>query len=405
MKTMPFAGRIRAVLAATALSSLGACASLPRTPYTASESAAAEVAGIPGARIFADVPLERYATFMGTRPPRSRPFTYLALSGGGGDGAYGAGVLNGWSAAGTRPEFSLVSGVSTGALIAPFAFLGAAYDPVLTEIYTSGVASSLVANPSLANVLFGSGLFGDQRLRDLVGRYVTTDLLAAVANEHAKGRRLLVMTTNLDAKRAMVWNMGTIAASGASNAAALFRDVLTASASVPAVFRPQLLDVQAEGRLHQELHVDGAVVAPVFILPQAALVGDRIRGAPGKADFYVLMNGRIDPEFEIVRAETLPIVQQTLATGAQARSSASLAAAYAFAASHRAGFHLAYIDGAAPRPTTVDGFEVSYMRSLYEAGFEKARSGTAWRSRVPLTAPGDVAISVGAPRRGPGSEF
>ncbi|WP_246691720.1 patatin-like phospholipase family protein, partial [Methylobacterium sp. WL12] len=135
---MPFAGRIRAVVAATALSSLGACASLPRTPYTASESAAAEVAGIPGARIFADVPLERYATFMGTRPPRSRPFTYLALSGGGGDGAYGAGVLNGWSAAGTRPEFSLVSGVSTGALIAPFAFLGAAYDPVLTEIYTSG---------------------------------------------------------------------------------------------------------------------------------------------------------------------------------------------------------------------------------------------------------------------------
>ncbi|GJE60763.1 hypothetical protein MPOCJGCO_2879 [Methylobacterium trifolii] len=213
------------------------------------------------------------------------------------------------------------------------------------------------------------------------------------------------MTTNLDAKRAMVWNMGTIAASGAPNAAALFRDVLTASASVPAVFRPQLLDVQAEGRLHQELHVDGAVVAPVFILPQAALVGDRIRGAPGKADFYVLMNGRIDPEFEIVRAETLPIVQQTLATGAQARSSASLAAAYAFAASHRAGFHLAYIDGAAPRPTTVNGFEVSYMRSLYLAGFGKARSGTAWRSTVPLTAPGDVASSVGAPRRGPGSEF
>ncbi|GJE60762.1 hypothetical protein MPOCJGCO_2878 [Methylobacterium trifolii] len=170
MKTMPFAGRIRAVLAASALSSLGACASLPRTPYTASESAAAEVAGIPGARIFADVPLDRYATFMGTQPPRSRLFTYLALSGGGDDGAYGAGVLNGWSAAGTRPEFSLVSGVSTGALIAPFAFLGAAYDPVLTEIYTSGVASSLVANPSLANVVFGSELFGDQRLRDLVGR-------------------------------------------------------------------------------------------------------------------------------------------------------------------------------------------------------------------------------------------
>lgn len=401
MKTSQVARCLRTVAAATILSTLGACASLPRVAYTASSSATAEVTGIPGARIFADVPLERYATFMGTRLPRSKPFTYLALSGGGGDGAYGAGILNGWSATGKRPEFTLVSGVSTGALIAPFAFLGAAYNPVLTEIYTSGVASSLVANPSLANVVFGSGLFGDQRLRDLVARYVTPDLLEAVASEHAKGRRLLVMTTNLDAKRAMVWNMGTIAASGAPNAAALFRDVLTASASVPAVFQPQLLDVQSEGRTHQELHVDGAVVAPVFIVPQAALVGERIRGAPGKADFYVLMNGRIDPEFETARTNTLSIVQQTLATGAQARSAASVAAAYAFAKSHKAGFHLAYIDGDAPRPTTADGFEVSYMRSLYEAGFAKSRAGAAWRSNVPFTRAGDVADLVGTPRPSP----
>ncbi len=122
--------------------------------------------------------------------------------------------------------------MSTGALIAPFAFLGPAYDPVLTEIYTSGVAESLVKNPSVVNVLFSSGLFGDDRLRDLVGRYVTPDLLTAVAAEHAKGRRLLVLTTNLDAKRAMIWNMGVIAASGAPNAVALFGDVLTASASM-----------------------------------------------------------------------------------------------------------------------------------------------------------------------------
>ena len=72
-------------------------------------------------------------------------------------------------------------------------------------------------------MLFGSGLFGDGRLRDLIGRYVTPDLLAAVAAEHAKGRRLLVVTANLDAQRAVIWNMGAIAASGAPNAVALFR--------------------------------------------------------------------------------------------------------------------------------------------------------------------------------------
>jgi predicted acylesterase/phospholipase RssA len=183
---------------------LGACASVPRQDYTAAEAQVAEVAGIPNARVFADASAGMLEAMMAAPGARTGPFAYLALSGGGGDGAYGAGVLKGWSESGTRPEFSLVSGVSTGALMAPFAFLGPAYDPLLEDIYTSGIASTLVKDPSLVNVVFGSGLFGDGRLRDLVGRYVTPDLLAAVAAEHAKGRRLLVVTTNLDSKRAMI---------------------------------------------------------------------------------------------------------------------------------------------------------------------------------------------------------
>lgn len=375
---------IRVLMLATTLA-LGACASVPRQAYTAAEAQVAEVAGIPNARTFADAPVETLGAMMAAPGARARPFAYLALSGGGGDGAYGAGVLKGWSESGTRPEFSLVSGVSTGALTAPFAFLGPAYDPVLDEIYTSGVATTLVKDPSLVNVVFGSGLFGDGRLRDLVGRYVTPDLLAAVAAEHAKGRRLLVVTTNLDSKRAMIWNMGAIAASGAPNAAALFRDVLTASASVPAVFPAQLLDVEAAGRGFQELHVDGAVVTPVFTVPQAVIANGRGRVTTSpKADIYVLMNGRIEPDFEVVRNETLSIVEQTLTTGSQARSRASLAATYAFARANRIAFHLTYIDDAAPRTTTAKGFDTAYMRSLYRVGYEKARSGAAWQDTVPV---------------------
>ncbi|MCB4805903.1 patatin-like phospholipase family protein [Methylobacterium brachiatum] len=369
----------------TATLALGACASVPRQPYTAAEAQAAEVAGIPNARAFADASVATLTAMMAAPGARARPFAYLALSGGGGDGAYGAGVLKGWSEAGTRPEFSLVSGVSTGALTAPFAFLGPAYDPVLEEIYTSGVASTLVKDPNLVNVVFGSGLFGDGRLRDLVGRYVTPDLLAAVAAEHAKGRRLLVVTTNLDSKRAMIWNMGVIAASGAPNAAALFRDVLTASASVPAVFPAQLLDVEAAGHGFQELHVDGSVVTPVFTVPQAVIANGRGHvSAPTKADIYVLMNGRIEPDFELVPDDTLSIVKETVATGSQARSRASLAATYAFARANRIGFHLTYIDGAAPRTTAAKGFDTAYMRSLHRIGYEKARSGTAWQDTVPV---------------------
>src|SRR4051812_1624759 len=232
-------GWLRGLLALGLAGHLAACSSVPRTSYTAEQASFASVPGIPAARAFADASTETFSEMAGRPEARRQAFTYLALSGGGGDGAYGAGIINGWTASGTRPEFSLVSGVSTGALIAPFAFLGPAYDSYLTEFYTSGVAETLVQSPSLTNVLFGSGLFGDGRLRDLIGRYVTADLLAAIAAEHAKGRRLLVVTTNLDSQRAVIWNMGAIAANGAPNAVDLFRDVLTASASIPAVFPPQ----------------------------------------------------------------------------------------------------------------------------------------------------------------------
>src|SRR5712664_540367 len=174
---------------------LAGCSSLPRTPYTAPDAASSTVLDLGGLRVYADEPA---STFLKTNVSfRAGPLSYLALSGGGADGAYGAGVLNGWTAAGTRPEFSAVSGVSTGALIAPFAFLGPAYDATLRDVYTSGIAESLIDSPNIINVLFRSGLFGNTHLRELVARYIGQDMLGAIAAEHAKGRRLLIVTTNL----------------------------------------------------------------------------------------------------------------------------------------------------------------------------------------------------------------
>ncbi len=360
-----------------------ACSSLPRTAYTKAEAETATVPGMVGVRAYADATAAEFVTMTAGPQRKRQAFSYLALSGGGGDGAYGAGVLNGWTASGTRPDFTIVSGVSTGALIAPFAFLGPAYDPYLTEIYTSGVAGSLVQGASLANVLFGSGLFGDGRLRDLIARYVTPDLLRAVAEEHAKGRRLLVVTTNLDSQRAVIWNMGAIAASGAPNAVSLFTDVLTASASIPAVFPPQLLDVQAEGRAFQEMHVDGSVVTPVFTLPQSFLVRDgRIKSA-GKADIFVVINGRLEPEFEVTKNNTLSIVEKSFTTASRARSRATLVATDAFANRNGIGFNLTYIDERAPQTTTARGFDTGYMRSLYQFGYETGRTGQFWHRDVP----------------------
>ncbi|MBP1182488.1 patatin-like phospholipase family protein [Methylobacterium sp. PvR107] len=375
--------RLRALVALGLAAQVGACGSVPRGSYTADQAAFASVPGIPGARVYADASVETIAELAANPQRRSSGFTYLALSGGGGDGAYGAGVLNGWTASGKRPEFTLVSGVSTGALIAPFAFLGAAYDPYLTEFYTSGVAGELVASPNLANVLFGSGLFGDGRLRSLIDRYVTSDLIRAVAEEHAKGRRLLVVTTNLDSQRAVIWNMGAIAASGVPNARELFRDVLAASASIPAVFPPQFIDVSAGDARFQEMHVDGSVVTPVFTLPQSLLLRDgRIRTG-GKAEIYVVINGRLEPDFEVTKDNTLSIVERSFTTASRARSRATLTATYALARSNGIGFNLTYIDENGPKASAAKGFDTAYMRALYEAGLEKGRSGTLWQHTVP----------------------
>ncbi|TXM92395.1 patatin-like phospholipase family protein [Methylobacterium sp. WL116] len=390
-------GWLRGCLALAVAAQLAACSSVPRIPYTAAEAAVAGVPGIPGARVFSDASVETFTEMASTPQNKRQGFSYLALSGGGGDGAYGAGVLNGWSASGTRPEFSLVSGVSTGSLIAPFSFLGSSYDSYLTDIYTSGIASTLVQSPSVVNVLFGSGLFGDGRLRNLVGRYVNADLLAAIAAEHAKGRRLLVVTTNLDSQRATIWNMGAIAASGAPNALDLFRDVLTASASIPAVFPPQLIDVQAEGRAFQELHVDGSVVTPVFTLPQALLLRDKRLATGQKGRIYVIINGRLEPEFDVAQNNTLAIVGRSFTTASRARSRQTLAATYAFARENGVGFNLTYIPEDGPKLTTPDGFSTTYMRNLYVAGFERAKTGRFWESTVPA-APLTKAIASAATR-------
>ena len=159
---------------------------MPRMSYDAADAPSARVLDLTELRRYADEPASTFRQDRQQAVLRG-PRTYLALSGGGADGAYGAGVLNGWTEAGTRPTFSIVSGVSTGALIAPFAFLGPGHDATLRHLYTSGVAESLLDTPNPFNAIFGAGLFGNTRLRELVANYIDANFVAAVAAEHAKG--------------------------------------------------------------------------------------------------------------------------------------------------------------------------------------------------------------------------
>ncbi len=366
---------------------LGGCASSPRMAFTEAEEMAASPPGTPGIRYWADAPA---GAFQGARhvvAEPGRPFVYLALSGGGGGGAYGAGVLNGWTRSGTRPQFTMVSGVSTGALIAPFAFLGPDYDATLTRMYTSGDAARLIGHPNVFGPIFGPALFGRARLRRMVERYLDDDLLKAIAREDQKGRRLEVVTTNLDAQRAVIWDMGAIADIGGPKALRLFRDVLAASASLPVVFAPQLIEVEANGRTFQELHTDGTVSAPIYTLPDAILFGHKTitagGGQPGGGApvLYVIVNGRLDPGFKVLPNTAIAIAAQSFVTMNRVGAKAVLAQTYDAARREGFGFHVTYIGADLPEQGG-SGFETAAMRRVYGYGYEKALSGAFWITKL-----------------------
>src|ERR1700733_2022983 len=365
---------------------LAGCSSLPRTAYTASDAASSTVLDLGELRRYADEPASAFKADVNSR---AGPLSYLALSGGGADGAYGAGVLNGWTAAGTRPRFSVVSGVSTGALIAPFAFLGPAYDTTLREVYTSGIAESLLDTPSIVHALFGSGLFGNTHLRELVARYVGQDMLAAIAAEHAKGRDLLIVTTDLDTQRTAVWDMGRIAEIRTPQALSLFRDVMAASASIPLVFPPMMIDAEANGNHFQEMHVDGGVTAPVLTLPEAFILrnGAFVRGV--RINIYILINNKVERDFKLVPNSTIDIAARASASVTKTQTRSILYETFDFARRNNFGFNLTYIDKGFPSSGS-SGFETNYMRSLYQYGYDRAKTGNFW---VKVPPPDDVSSS------------
>lgn len=376
----------RSMVAVVLASSVGGCALKPRVPYTAQEAAhAAPVGyeGLDGIRVWLDGNVPNPHEF-GPRVTSGKGTTYLALSGGGGNGAYGAGILNGWSKSGTRPKFTAVSGVSTGALIAPFAFLGPAYDDRLRAIYTEGDAQALVEAPDLAMTIFGTSLFGSTRLLDLVSRYVDADFVEAIAREHRAGRRLYVVTTNIDSKRGVVWNVGAIAVSERPDRVELIRKVLAASASVPLAFSPVLIDAQADGHQFQEMHADGNVTTSVFTLPLQYLSAQRKTRLSG-GTIYILMNTTVEPEFSVVDNSTLKIVGASIATLTTQKALEDLAATYAYTKANKVDFNLTSIDPAVA-VSGAQSFDTAYMRRLYQIGYDTAVSGNFWQKTPPVVA-------------------
>ena len=265
------------------------------------------------------------------------PLNVLVLSGGGGGVAFGAGALVGWSRTGTRPDFQIVTGVSAGALLAPLAFLGPKWDAAVTEAF-SGATTRDLLQPRWIDALFGASVYRGKPLVDFVNRYVNDELLRAVAAESARGRLLLVATTDLDHERTVIWDMGRIAAEGGDRGRRLFRDVLVASASAPGVFPPVLIRVQEAGVEFDEMHVDGGTTVPLFIAPtMAARTPEEISGLQG-ANVYVIVNGQLGGPAVTTPLRTVSIVRRGV--NAALESSSRAAVEIALSASNQAGMAL-----------------------------------------------------------------
>ena len=391
-----------AALAVGIASFLAGCTTLPRNAVPVALMAEATIPGQPQVRAGAgriDEAMSRdlALSFKQESPAQFPPgadgvvrYAHLAISGGGANGAFGAGFLNGWTKTGTRPVFKIVTGVSTGALMAPFAFIGPAYDGALREFYTTTASRNIFQALSILPQLLGGESFADSTpLRLLIEQHVDAEVLRQVAQAHAAGRRLYMGTADLDSQRFIVWNMGLIAASGRPEALALFRLVMLASASIPVAFPPVLFQVEAAGQRFDEMHVDGGVGANVFysggVFSFSAAREGVGRGA-GRETIFIIHNGQLLPVPRPTTRSVRGIALRSFESAGKAAFVGDLFRIYAIAVREQADFNwITMPDGVELAGEEL--FDPVLMRQLYDLGYANAVAGQVWASVPPGLTP------------------
>jgi Patatin-like phospholipase len=321
-----------------------------------------------------------------------KPFNVLVLSGGGSYGAYSAGVLAGWTESGARPQFDVVTGVSTGALVATLAFLGPDRDPALKRFYTSVTDKDVFARNSYLAALFSDSFRESKPLANLIEWIVDAKILKEIAAEHARGRRLYVGTTHLDARRLVVWDMGEIASRGRPEDLALFRKVLLASASIPGFFPPVPINVQIDGKPAEELHVDGGVTASLFfrsphVSPgQLRHLGDRPLDG---SNVYIVVAGKLYADPGCVERRLLPIAADSISALLYSQCRGDLFQLYALSLATGMNYRMTSIPSDLDLPQDATSFDPKVMSRLYEQGRQQATSDRLWRTTPPGAEPGE----------------
>ena len=387
--------RLSSLTACVALSlSLLGCSALERKSAVPAQSLSkAQIAGLPSVRYLISTQAgvdALVADVIQIEAARGKQAfagdaNFLALSGGGDDGAFGAGLLVGWSKQGSRPAFNLVTGISTGALIAPFAYLGKDYDPILQEVYTSIKPSDVYIQRGILSGIFSDGLADSTPLYGLISKYIDANFLKKIADEYnTHGRWLLIGTTNIDAGQPVIWNMGRIATIGSPEALELFKRIMLASASIPGAFPPVMFDFLVDSQAFQEMHVDGGASTQVFLYPASASSKAKELGIQRRTNrqAYIIRNSRLDPRWSETERRTLSVAGRAISQLIQTQGIGDLYRIYNTAQSDNVGFNLAYIGSDFNEPHTEE-FDTKYMNALFQYGYAQAIKGYPWSKYPP----------------------
>jgi predicted patatin/cPLA2 family phospholipase len=322
------------------------------------------------------------------QPDGSVVYNYLAVSGGGSAGAFGAGLLKGWTERGGRPKFKMVTGVSTGSLIAPFAFLGSEYDETLKAAYTTVAAENIFIAHTVISLFWRESVTDNAPFREMIARFVDQPLLDRIAEEHKKGRRLYVLTTDLDREQPVVWDMGAIASSASPRRLDLFRQVLLASASIPSIFPPVLFKVKIDGAVKDELHVDGGVFAQSFFVGNQVDMKAVVKTAHpdwtirSVHRLYVIRNGRLDAQTRVVNRKLASI--SAFAVSSMLKVSGINDLYRLYLGDVTGELELRYV--AIPHtylPATAEEFNKQEMNREYDLGRKMAIDGIQWQRLPP----------------------
>jgi hypothetical protein len=314
-----------------------------------------------------------------------RVYPMLCISGGSSNGAYGAGLLKGWSEEGSRPKFKIVTGVSTGAITAPMAFLGKDYDDMAEQIYTSMSTKDVMAMKGPIRALLSDSMASNKPLAKQLKKFITSEILAKIAEENKHGRRLYVGTTYLDAQRFVIWDMGAIAAKGDIE---LFRKVILASAAIPMIFPPVIINVEGNGRCYDEMHVDGGALTQVFTLYKlfkgreflAKEMGIDVSKIKGQA--FIIRNGYVDPGYKVVKDDIPSIAGQSFDAMINTQGIGDTYREYVYMQKRGNDYNLAFIPGDF-RPEKKQEFDPEQMRKLFDRGYQDAVKGYKWHKVPP----------------------